>query len=86
MAGNRVRDIIHSNCRLTHIKNTLHICYECVGHLGLTHVCALIGYSVSVSPYGHRLVGSVGLLVVSLTPWASSILSPTLLQDSSSTA
>ena len=37
---------------------------------------SLVGGSVSVSPHGPRLVGSVGLLVVSLTLPAPSILLP----------
>ena len=45
-------------------------------HLGPAPACPLVGDSVSVSPYRPRLVDIVGLLVVSLTPQAPSILSP----------
>ena len=56
------------------------------GGLGLAPTCSLVGGSVSVSPHGSRLVDSVGLLVVSLTLLAYSVLSSTPSQDSPSTA
>ena len=40
------------------------------------HACSLFGCSVSVSPHGLRVVGSVGLLVMSLTSLAPSIFQP----------
>jgi hypothetical protein len=42
----------------------------------LAHECSLVGGSVSVSPYGPRLVYSVGLLMVSMTPLTPAILFP----------
>ena len=81
MAGNRVRDSPHYNCQGTHMKTKLHICYKCVGGLGSGHVQSLFGGPVSVSLHGPRLVYSVGLLVMSLTPLASSFLPLTLPQD-----
>jgi hypothetical protein len=44
------------------------------GGLGLADTCYLVGGSVSVSPHGPRLVDSIGLLVVSMTPSADLIL------------
>ena len=64
------------------MKVKLHICYKCVGDPGPASVCSLVGGSDSVSPHEPRLVDSVGLLEVSLTPSACSILSPTLPQYS----
>ena len=64
------------------MKTKLHICYRCVGGPGPASACSLVGGPVSVSPHGPRLVGSVGLLVVSLTPLICSLLPPTLPQDS----
>jgi hypothetical protein len=49
-------------------------------------LCSLVGGSVSVSPYGSRLVDSVGFLVISLTYLTSTILSPPLLKDFPSSA
>jgi hypothetical protein len=56
------------------MKIKLHISYICVGSIGPSHACSLIGGSVSVSPHGPRLVGSVDFLEVSLTSWAPSVL------------
>ena len=70
--------------RGTHMKTKIHICYECVGGLSPALVFLVVG-SVSVSHHGPRLVDSKGLLLVSLTPLAGSILFPTLPQDSPST-
>ena len=53
----------------------MQICYKCAGSLCPASVCSLVGGSVSVSPHGSRLVDSVCLLVVSLTPPPCSILS-----------
>ena len=47
-----------------------------------SHACSLVVGPISVSLYGPRLVDSVGLLVVSLTPLICSLLPPTLPQDS----
>ena len=41
----------------------VHICYICVGSLFLSYGCIPVGNSVSVSPYGARLVEFVGFLV-----------------------
>ena len=49
------------------MKTKLHIYYICVEGLGLSHACSLVHGSVSVSPYGSRLVEAVGFLVVSFT-------------------
>lgn len=57
------------------------ICYKCVGGLGPDHECSLLSGLVSVGPSGPGLVDSVGLLVVSLTPVAPSILLLILPQD-----
>ena len=54
------------------MNTKMHICYICVGGLGLSHVCSLVGDSISVRPYGPRLVDSVGFLIVPLTPLAPS--------------
>jgi hypothetical protein len=53
-------------------------------HMGLgpDHACSLVGGSVSGSPQGSRLVNSVGLLIESLSPLGSSIVPPSLPQDS----
>lgn len=51
------------------MKTKLHIYYKCVGSLGPAHA-----HSVAVGPHGLGLVDSVGLLSVSFTPLASSIL------------
>lgn len=45
------------------MNTKLHICYIYVSGLGLTHVCSLVGRSVSVSAHGTRLVDAVGLLL-----------------------
>jgi hypothetical protein len=63
------------------MKTKLHICYKLVGGLDPASTCSLVCGSVSVSPHGPRLVDSVGLLVVSLTPLAQAILFSTLPQD-----
>lgn len=49
----------------THMKTKWHTPYICVGVLGLSHACSLVGVSVSVSPYG--LFDSIGFLMISLT-------------------
>jgi hypothetical protein len=63
------------------MKTNLHICYKLVGSLGLDPACSLVAGLVSVNPHGTWLIDSIGHLVVSLTPWAHSILSPTLRHD-----
>ena len=60
------------------MKTKLHICYKCIGGLGPAPACSLVGGSVSLSSHVFRLVDTIGLLVVSLTPPAPSLLSPTL--------
>lgn len=54
------------------MNSMLHVCWKCVVDLGPGH-----SGSVSVSPCGFRLVDSIDLLLVSLTPLTPSILSPT---------
>jgi hypothetical protein len=61
-----------------------YICYKYLGDLGLAGICSLVGVSVSVITHGPTLVDTVTLLVVSLSPSASSLLSSPLLQDSPS--
>jgi len=45
------------------MKTKLHIWYICVGGLGPSHECSLVYSAVSVSPYGPRLMDSVGFLM-----------------------
>jgi hypothetical protein len=45
------------------METRLHICYICVGGLGPFRACFLVYGSVSVSPYGPRVVNSEGFLV-----------------------
>ena len=75
--GSRIRDSPGSQ-----MKTKLHICYICVGGIGLFYSCSVASDSVSVSPYGSRLVDFVGLVVVTLTSLAPLILP--LPQDSPS--
>ena len=69
----------------THIKTNLSIYYKCIGGLGPALACSLVGGLGSMSPYGLRLINSVGF-VVFLTPLPCSLLSPTFPQDSQSSA
>ena len=85
-ASNRVRDRLCSQYYGTYTETKLHIGYINVGGLGLAHVCSLFSGSVSLSPYGPRLVGSVSLIVVFLAPLAPFIFLPTLPQDSMTSA
>jgi hypothetical protein len=64
-ASNRVRDSPCSHCEESHMRTKLHNCYICPECLGQTCACSLVGGSVSGSPYGSRLVNSVGFLLVS---------------------
>jgi len=64
----------------------LHNCYICTEDLDPSHACSLVGGLVSVSPYGPRLVDSVGFLAMSLIPLALSNLPPCLQQASPSSA
>ena len=66
------------------MKAKLHDCYTHVEGLGQSHVCSLVGDSVSESTHGLRLVDSVGFLVVPLTLLALTVLPPPLPQDSPS--
>ena len=69
------------------MKTKLYICEICVEGLGSVHAYSLGGGSVSVSHHGPTLVGSVGLLMVSLTtPLSASSILPTLPQDSLNSA
>ena len=56
------------------MKTKLYLCYKRVGCLGPAPVRSLVGGSVYMSSHKPRLVDSVGLLVVSLTPPAPSVL------------
>jgi hypothetical protein len=49
---------------------------------GQTYACSLVGGSVSGSPQGSKLVGSVGLPVESLSSSGPSVLPQSLPQDS----
>jgi hypothetical protein len=42
--------------------------YICIEDLGPANLCSLVGGSISVSSHGPRLVRSIGLLTLSLTP------------------
>jgi len=53
-----------------------------VEDLGLDTACSLVGGSISVSIHELKIVDYVDHLMMSLTPDASSNLSPTLAQDS----
>ena len=64
------------------METKLHICYICAEGLGPAPACSLVGGSGSVSPHGPRLLDPLGLLVVSLTSLAPSILPLFLPQDS----
>ena len=55
------------------MKTKQNICYIYVGGLGSAQACLSVCGSVSVSSHELRLVDSVGLLVVSLTPLALGI-------------
>ena len=55
------------------MKTKLHISHICVGGLGPSHACSMIGDLVSMSPHVPRLVDFIGL-VVFLTFLAPSIL------------
>jgi hypothetical protein len=60
------------------MKTKLYNSYICAEGLGLSHAGSLVCGSVSVNPYGPRLVDSIGFLVVSLTPLVPMILLPPL--------
>ena len=62
---NWVRHSPCSHCEESHIKNKLHNCYKCAEGLGESHACSLVDLSISMNPYGPKLVDSVGFLVVS---------------------
>ena len=62
------------------MKTKLHICYICAGIL-VQPLYALWLVGQSLGSQGSRLVDSVGLLVESLSPLASSVLPSTLPQD-----
>jgi hypothetical protein len=67
--------------RVYHEHKAAHLLRICRG-LGLALACSLVGGPGSVRLHDFRLVDSVGLLVVSLTPPACQLLSLTLPQDS----
>jgi hypothetical protein len=48
------------------MKTKMHNCYICAEDIGQYHACSLVGYSVSVSPYGLRLLESIDFLVLAL--------------------
>jgi hypothetical protein len=51
------------------------------GTYELAFACFLVGGPSSVSPYGPRLIESVGVLGVSFTPLSFPFLHSTVLQD-----
>ena len=62
----------HSKCYEAHMKTTLlHICYS---GLGPVHARSLVCGLDSISSHGPRFVGSLNLLVVSLTPLSPPVL------------
>jgi hypothetical protein len=58
----------------------------CVEGLDQSHAWSLVDSSVSVKPGEFKLVNSVSILVLSLTPLAPTILLPLLLKDAPSSA
>ena len=73
--GNRVRDSPYPCSSRSHMKTKLHICYLCVGGLlSGSCACSLVAGSVSVDPYGPRLVDFVGFFCGVLDLSGSSIL------------
>ena len=65
------------------MKTKLHFCSKCAGVPRCSPcACSLVSDPASMSPHAPRLVDSVGLLKVSLTHLACSILFPTLPIDS----
>lgn len=81
-AGKRVRESLCSYCYESHKKTKIHNSNIYAEGLGQSHAGFLVVGSVSVRSYENRLVDSVDILVVSLTPLASTILPPPLQQDS----
>ena len=63
-----------------HEDKAVHLLQMCRG-LSSAPACSLVGALVSVSPYEPRIADSLDLHVVSLTPPAPVILSPTLPQE-----
>jgi hypothetical protein len=53
------------------MKIKLYLSYIWVGGLGLSHTCSLVGGSVSMSPYGLRLVDSIWFSYIVLDPSGS---------------
>jgi hypothetical protein len=64
------------------MKTKLHICYICIGDLGLAFVCSMLGGSLTANVQSSMLVDTIGLLVESLSPPGSSTLLSALPQDS----
>ena len=75
----QIRDSSPSSYLRTYMKTKLHTCHKCVRGLGSAPACSLLGGSVSMSPHRPRVVDSVGLFMVSLTPLACSVLSITII-------
>jgi hypothetical protein len=77
-ADNSIRDSLCTCCKRFSMRAKLYVCYIYVGGIGLSHACSLVGGSVSVSPYGPKLVVSVVFffvcVVFGLTCLALSIL------------
>jgi len=79
--GNRVRDNPTPTVRSPHEDPEAQLLHMCRGPRSIP--CMLSGWQFSLyKPHGHRLVDYVGLLVVSLTTLAPSVLPPPLQQDS----
>jgi hypothetical protein len=66
------------------MKTKLQNCSLCAEDLSQSHACSLVNGSVSMAPYGLRLVDSVGFLGVFFTSLVSTILPTPLAQDSPS--
>jgi hypothetical protein len=73
MACNRAKEHPLQLLEDPHKDQAAHLPQMCRG-LGTAPPCSLVGGSVSVNSPGPRLVDSVALLVVFLTPAAHSVL------------
>jgi hypothetical protein len=75
----------HQLLRLEHEDQAAHLLHKCKG-IGPFHTSSFVGSSVSMKPYGPRLVDPIGFLVVPLTHLAPSTLPSYLPQESLSSA
>lgn len=81
MAGNKSDSTAPTQLVREPTQRTHAHCYKCVRVLGLAPACSLAGDPGSTVPHVPKIVDSVGLLVVSLTPPTCSLAFPTLPQD-----